>query len=190
VTSRRPCPQLKPGGPQDPAAGSWCVDPAESRASFTARIAGRAVRGSLPLTGHVVIAEPIEHSTALLAASSPEVSTGSSALDRLLAGPDFLDAAAFPEITFRTELLAWVPAGWRALGSLQVTGTEHELACQLDLHYDDTPPAGPPRFRIVSDWVIDSRWVTRRWIPGLSRRIEMTCSFLLQFRDAGALAAL
>ena len=62
------------------------VDPARSRASFRARIAGLAVRGSLPLTGHVVIA----------------------ALDRLwlLVGPSFLDVAAFPEITFRSELLA------------------------------------------------------------------------------------
>ena len=59
-------------------------DEARSRASFTARIAGRAVRGSLPLTGHVVIAEPIEHSAALLAACATRVSTGSPALDRLL----------------------------------------------------------------------------------------------------------
>jgi polyisoprenoid-binding protein YceI len=93
------------------------------------RIAGRAVRGSLPLTGHVVIAEPIEQSTALLAARGTGVSTGSPALDRLLAGPGFLDAAAFPEITFRSELLAWVPAGWRAAGRLQVKGTQRELAC-------------------------------------------------------------
>ena len=144
------------------------------------------MRGSLPLTGHVVIAEPIEHSTALLTASAPEVSTASPALDRLLAGPGFLDAAAFPEITFRSELLAWVPAGWRAVGRLQVKGTEYELACQLGLHHDDAPLEGPPRFLIVSSWVIDSRWVTRQWIPGLSRRIPMTCSFLLEPRDAGA----
>jgi polyisoprenoid-binding protein YceI len=123
------------------------------------------VRGSLSLIGHVVIAEPIEHSTALLAASATRVSTGSPALDRLLAGPGFLDAAAFPEITFRSELLAWVPAGWRAVGCLQVKGTQRELACQLGLHHDDIPMEGPQRFWIVSSWVIDSRWVTRQWIP-------------------------
>jgi polyisoprenoid-binding protein YceI len=189
VTSMRPGSQLKPGGSQRPATGSWPVDPARSRASFTARIDGRAVRGSLPLTGHVVTAEPIEHSTALLTASAPEVSTESSALDRLLAGPGFLDAVAFPEITFQSELLAWVPAGWRAVGRLQVKGTEHELACQFDVHHDDTPLGGSPRFWIVSNWVIDSRWVTRQWIPGLSRRIPMTCSFLLDSRDAGRRAA-
>jgi polyisoprenoid-binding protein YceI len=111
VTMMRPGPQLKPGGPSPPATGNWRVDPARSRASFIAQIAGRAVRGSLPLTGQVLIAKPIEDSTALLAASATEVSTGSPALDRLLAGPGFLDAAAFPEIIFRSELLARVPAG-------------------------------------------------------------------------------
>jgi polyisoprenoid-binding protein YceI len=190
VTRMTPASQLKPRVPPRPSAGSWWVDPARSRAKFTARIAGRAVRGSLPLTGHVAISEPIERSTALLAASAPEVSTGSPVLDRLLAGPGFLDAAAFPEITFRSELLAPVPTGWRAVGRLQVKGTEYELACQFGLHPDDTPLASPPRFLIVSSWVIDSTWVTRQWIPGLSRRILMTCSFLLEPPHASRLAAL
>jgi hypothetical protein len=37
-------------------------------------------------------------------------------LGRLLAGPGFLGAGACPEISFRSELLAWVPTGWRAAG--------------------------------------------------------------------------
>jgi polyisoprenoid-binding protein YceI len=79
----------------------------------------------------VLVTEPIEDSTAWLAARASAVSTGSSVLDGLLAGPGFLDAATFPEISFRSELLAWVPAGWRATGRLQVKGTEHESdACR------------------------------------------------------------
>lgn len=124
-------------------------------------------------------AEPIEDSVALLTARASEVSTGSPALDRLLGGPGFLDAAAFPEISFRSELLAWVPAGWRAVGRLKIKSAEHELACQLALH-GAGKPEGPARFQITCDWVIDSKWVTRQWIPGLSRRISMTCSFLLE----------
>ena len=190
MTRIKPGPLLKPGGPPPTATGNWRVDPARSRASFTAQIAGRAVRGSLPLTGQVLIAKPIEHSTALLAASATEVSTGSPALDRLLAGPGFPDAAAFPDIIFRSEMLAWVPAGWRAVGRLQVKGIQHELACRLGLHHEDTLLEGPPRFWIYSSWVIDSHWIARQWIPGLSRRISMTCSFLLEPQDAGRLAAL
>jgi polyisoprenoid-binding protein YceI len=166
------------------AAGRWRVDPAQSHASFAARVGGQFVRGRLPLAGRVIIAEPIEDSTACLAARTSAVSTGSPALDRLLAGPRFLDAAAFPEISFRSELLAWVPAGWRAVGRLRVKNAEHELACQFDLHPgdtrpDDVLPDDVRRIVIASNWVIDSRWVTSHWVPALSRNVMMTCSFSL-----------
>ena len=171
---------IPPAGQPRLAAGWWRVDPAHSHASFAARVAGQAVRGSLPLTGEVLMTEPIEDSTARLAARTSAVSTGSPVLDRLLTGPGFLDAGAFPEISFRSELLAWVPAGWRAVGRLRVKDTEHELACELDLHLCGTRPGGPPRIIIASSWVIDSRWVTSQWIPGLSRRVVMTCSSALE----------
>ncbi len=111
------------------------------------------------------MAEPIEDSTVRLTARTSAISTGSPWLDRLLAGPGFLDAAAFPEIGFRSELLAWVPAGWRAVGRLQVKGAEHEFACRFDLHLDDPQPGRPPRLKVASSLVIDSQWVTRQRIP-------------------------
>jgi hypothetical protein len=61
--------------------------------------------------------------------------------------------------------LVWVPAGWRAVGRLQVKNGEHELACQLDLDLPDTRPGGPQRVIIAISWVIDSRWVTSQRIP-------------------------
>src|ERR1700689_4723655 len=106
--------QVPPRGQQRLAAGSWRIDPAQSDASFTASVVGGPVRGRLPLTGRVLITEPIEDSTARLTARAGAVSTGSLVLDQLLAGPGFLDAGAYPEISFRSEFLAWVPAGWRA----------------------------------------------------------------------------
>ena len=128
MTATMPGHQFLPAGLPRLAVGSWRVDAGRSHASFAARAAGRSVRGHLPLTGRVLITDPIEDSTARLAARTSAVSTGSPLLDRLLAGPGFLDAGAFPEISFRSELLAWVPAGWRAVGRLQVKDTEHELA--------------------------------------------------------------
>ncbi len=180
MTTTTPGMQLPLGGQPRLAVGSWRVDPAQSHASFAASVVGRPVRGRLPLTGEVLVTEPIEDSTARLAARAGAVSTGSPVLDRLLAGPGFLDAAAYPEISFRSELLAWVPAGWRAVGRLQVKNTEHELACCLALHRGGTRPDGSPRILITSSWVIDSRWVTSQWVPGLGRRIVMTCSCSLE----------
>jgi polyisoprenoid-binding protein YceI len=180
VTTTTPGMQFIPGRQPRLATGSWRVDPAQSQASFTALVAGRSVRGRMPLTGQVLITEPIEDSTTRLIARAGAVSTGSPVLDRLLIGPGFLDAGAYPEISFRSELLAWVPAGWRAVGCLNVRGTEHELACHLDLRLGGTRPDGSPCIVIVSSWVIDSRWVTSQWIPGLGRRIVMMCSCSLE----------
>lgn len=180
MTTTTPGMRLPPGGQPRLTAGGWRVDPAQSHASFAASVVGRPVRGRLPLSGEVLITEPIEDSTARLAARAGAVSTGSPVLDRLLAGPGFLDAGAFPEIGFRSELLAWVPAGWRAVGRLQVKGAEHELACRFDLRLDDSQPGGPPRLKVASSLVIDSQWVTRQRIPALGRRIVMTCSVSLE----------
>lgn len=163
--------------------GSWRIDPGCSQASFTARFAGRQVRGRLPLTGGVLVKQPIGDSAARLVARASAVSTGSTVLDRLLTGPGFLDAGVFPDISFRSELLVCVPAGWQAVGQLQVKGTEHALACLLEVvqaHWRDPRPDGPPRMTIASRWVLDSRWVTSRRIPALSRRIAMTCSAALE----------
>ena len=180
MTTTTPGMQLPPGGQPRLAAGSWRVDPAQSHASFAASVVGRPVRGRLPLSGGVLITEPIEDSTARLIARASAVSTGSPVLDRLLTGPGFLDAGTYPEISFRSELLAWVPAGWRAVGLLRVKNVEHELACVLDLHLGGTRPDAPPRITIGSSWVIDPRWITSKRIPALGRRIVMTCSFSLE----------
>jgi polyisoprenoid-binding protein YceI len=179
VTMMRPGIQFKPCAQLLPAACSWRVDPAQSHALFAARVAGRPVRGRLPLTGRVLIAEQIEDSVAWLTAIAGEVRTGLPVLDRQLSGPGFLDAQAFPEISFRSELLALVPTGWRVVGRLQVKDAEHELACHFELDRASTPLDGSPQLRFTSSWILDSRWITRQWIPGLGRRIPMTCSCLL-----------
>jgi polyisoprenoid-binding protein YceI len=172
--------QVKPGEQTRLAAGNWRLGPAHSHASFAARLAGRRVRGQLPLTGQVLITEPFADSIVWLTASASAVSTGSPVLDRVLAGPAFLDAHAYPEITFQSDLLVWVPAGWRAVGRLQVKNVEHELACQFGVRLGDAGPAGAPRLIIACNWVVDSTWVTKQRIPSLGRRIAMTCSFHLE----------
>src|SRR5262245_15197584 len=74
VTATTPGIRLRPGDEPGLAAGHWRVDPALSQASFATQVAGRPVRGCLPLTGEVLIAEPIEESTARLAARTSAIS--------------------------------------------------------------------------------------------------------------------
>jgi len=62
VTTTTPGMRLPPGGQPRLTAGGWRVDPAQSHASFAASVVGRPVRGRLPLSGEVLITEPIEDS--------------------------------------------------------------------------------------------------------------------------------
>lgn len=104
-------PDLQPATLSSPdvAVGRWRVDPARSRTSFTARVAGRPLRGHPPVTGEGLATRSIEESAARLAANA-------------LIGPGFLDAGVFPQTSFRPQLLVRVPAGWQAVGQLQVKG--------------------------------------------------------------------
>jgi polyisoprenoid-binding protein YceI len=153
--------------------GAWRVDPSRSEALFTARLAGKRVRGRLPLARQAVVAAPIEDSAAHLVATTETVRTGSARLDHLLAGPGFLDAKVFPEISFRTQMLVQVPTGLRAVGQLQLKGIERTVVCELvpprHVQPDDTA------MTFTSFWVIDSTWITARLVPTLSRRIAMSC---------------
>jgi hypothetical protein len=172
--------QLKRGESAQLATGSWRLAPADSFVSFTARLPWRRVRGQLPLTGQVLVTDPVEDSRALLTASTCAVRTGSPVLDRLLAGPAFLDAHNYPDVSFRSELLIWVPSGWRAVGRLRVKNNDHELACQFGLQFGHSTPGDVPRPVVTCRWVIDSAWVSGQRIPALDRRIEMACSFRLE----------
>jgi len=160
------------------AAGRWAVDPDQSYAAFDARVAGSAVQGSLPLAGQVLLGQLAEDSSAWLTARARSLSTGLALLDELLTGPGLLDAATFPEITFRAERLTIVPAGWRAMGQLWVKAAGYPLVCRLDPAPASRQPEGPG-MTIISHWALDARWVTRKRIPGLRRRIGMTCSITL-----------
>jgi polyisoprenoid-binding protein YceI len=135
-------------------AGERSVDPVRSSASFTARVAGRSVRGRLPLTGAARISASLEESAARLVACTTALSTGSGLLDRMLVGAGFLEAEVFPEISFRSEMLVSVPSGWRAVGQLEVKGSEHPMACELAVD-----PRNP--MTITSRWVLDSTWLWR-----------------------------
>lgn len=170
-------------GPLPPVpAGSWRVDPARSSASFTSRVAGRSVRGLLPLSGAAYVSPAVEDSSAELYAETGALRTGSAVLDRVLASPGFLDAETHPRIGFRSEMLVCVPTGWRALGQLWVKGTEHPLMCELDADLRHQQP-GRPAMIITTRWVIDPTWITTQRVPMLSGRVAMNCSVTLEQVD-------
>jgi polyisoprenoid-binding protein YceI len=165
--------------------GNWRVDPSRSSASFVVGFAGRRVQGRLPLTGEAIVTPSIEDSTAELVAVTEAVRTGHDLVDGLLASPNFLDAETFPAITFRSDLLVRVPTGWRAVGQLEVKGAGYPLACELVVA-PRHPRLAAARIALTTRWVLDSTWITTQRIPGLGRRVAMTCSVELDRTDLPA----
>jgi polyisoprenoid-binding protein YceI len=143
-------------------------------------VAGRPVRGRLPVSGEASVGGSAEDCGATLVARVGELSTFSPILDRILTGPGFLEADAYPEISFRSEELIQVPTGWRAIGQLRVKGVDHEVACQLSLGSLRWQADGTPRLSATSQWVLDSTWITGQRIPGLSRRVVIAASIVLE----------
>jgi polyisoprenoid-binding protein YceI len=182
MTTATPDIRLGSHGALPVTAGGWRVDPSRSSASFTARVAGRPVRGRLPLSGGAYVSASIEDSATHLYAATGALRTGSAMLDRLLAGPGFLDAETHPDISFRSETLVCVPTGWRAVGHLRIKGTDHPLVCELDTALHDQQHA-PAAMTIKTRWMIDSTWITTQRVPMLTRRIAMSCSLALEQTD-------
>jgi polyisoprenoid-binding protein YceI len=127
------------------------------------------------------VSPAVEDSAAHLYAATGGLRTGSAMLDRLLTGPQFLDAETHPSISFRSEMLVRVPTGWRAVGHLRVKGTDHPMVCDLVADLRDSK-LGQMAMTVETRWVFDSSWITGR-VPMLARRIAMSCSITLEQTD-------
>ncbi|MFC0847571.1 YceI family protein [Streptomyces noboritoensis] len=130
--------------------GTWTIDPVHTEIAFAVRHLGVAnVRGRFDeFTGEIVLAEnPLESSvTATIQVAS--VSTAHEQRDNHIRSEEFLHAAEFPEMTFRsTGLRPGDGDGFLADGELTVHGVTRPVTLELELigfgkGYQDRPVAG------------------------------------------------
>src|SRR5688572_6600733 len=87
-----------------PTAGTFALDPAHTRVGFVARhLMVSKVRGAFTkVSGDVVIGADPAESTVNAVIPAESIDTGVADRDAHLRGPDFLDAEAFPALTFRS----------------------------------------------------------------------------------------
>ncbi|MEU4350089.1 YceI family protein [Streptomyces sp. NPDC023838] len=130
--------------------GTWAIDPVHTEVAFAVRHLGVAnVRGRFDeFTGEIVLAEnPLESSvTATIQIAS--VSTGHEQRDNHIRSEEFLNAAEFPEMTFRsTEVRPADGDGFLVDGELSVHGATQPVTLDLELigfgkGYQDRPVVG------------------------------------------------
>ncbi|MFF9898574.1 MULTISPECIES: YceI family protein [Streptomyces] len=124
------------GGNELPPPGPWTVDPAHSSVGAVAQHLGiSSVHGRFTaFSGRVEVAEDVAKSRVEAVIRADSIDTGNSMRDDHLRGPDFLDVAAHPEITYRSTGLE--PAGtdrWTVRGELAMRGVVRPV--DLDLTY-------------------------------------------------------
>ncbi|MFD9790328.1 YceI family protein [Streptomyces sp. NPDC059070] len=117
-------------------AGTWAIDPVHSEIAFSIRHLGVAnVRGRFnDFSGEIVLAEnPLESSvTATIQIAS--LSTAHEQRDNHVRSEEYLHAAEFPEMTFRsTGIRPGDGDGFLADGELTVRGVTRPVTLDLEL---------------------------------------------------------
>ncbi len=128
-------------------AGTWDIDPGHSRISFTARHLGvRKVHGHFDrFIGQVVTAEDPLRSSATATVDLDSVNTGDQARDQDLRSGNFLDAADFPAMTYRTTGVRHEGRDYIVDGELTVHGVTQPVSLRFEFAGFRPGPAGGTR---------------------------------------------
>ncbi|MEU5438642.1 YceI family protein [Streptomyces sp. NPDC020719] len=136
-----PSPESPAAGPAAAALpgytpGTWTIDPIHSEVAFSVRHLGIAnVRGRFDaFEAEIVLAEDPLESSVTAAIQIASVSTGHEQRDNHIRSEDFLHAAEFPEMTFRsTGVRAADGDGFLVDGELTVRGVTRPVTLDLEL---------------------------------------------------------
>ena len=127
------------------AASSWEIDPAHTSAQFAVKhLMVSTVRGTMgTIAGTAVFDEAdVSKSSVHATIDVTGIDTREAKRDAHLKSPDFLDAATFPTITFRSKKVESVAADkFKITGDLTMRGVTKEIA--LDVEGTPKPLSDP-----------------------------------------------
>lgn len=115
--------------------GTWKVDPAHSEISFTTRhLMITKVRGRFTTYDATIVtaADPLESSvTATIDLTS--VDTGNETRDNHLRSADYLEAAKYPTMTYRSTGVRRTAEGWAVDGELTLHGVTRSVSLDVEI---------------------------------------------------------
>ena len=116
-------------------AGTWDIDPVHSDISFTVRhLMVSKVRGRFgSFSGVVVTGEDILSSSVTASIDLDSVATGNEQRDQHVRSADFLNAAEYPTMTYRSTGVRRDGADYLVDGELTLRGTTREVPLRLQL---------------------------------------------------------
>lgn len=117
-------------------AATWVIDPSHSNITFSVRhMMVSNVRGSFATFSGSATGDPASPANAVIEATidATSIDTKDSKRDAHLRGPDFLDTAKFPSITFKSKKIAPAGAGKFAVtGDLTLHGVTKEVVLEVE----------------------------------------------------------
>ena len=159
---------------QDTATSSWTLDGAHSLVEFSAKhMMITTVKGRISdVRGAIVVDEASpERSTVEVELDAASIDTRNEQRDQHLRSGDFLNAAEFPTVAFRSRRIegarAEEGARFRVVGDLTIRGVTREVT--LDATYEGTgrDPWGGDRVSFSATTKIDRRDFGLTWNAAL-----------------------
>ncbi len=131
--------------PRPARSATWEIDPAHTSVQFSVRhMMVSNVRGQFgKVAGRVQADEAKPEATRIEATiEAASIDTNNQKRDDHLRGPDFLDAAKFPTITFTSKKVEKAgEAAWKVTGDLTLHGVTREVVLDVE---DPTGPRKDP----------------------------------------------
>lgn len=161
---------------------TWTLDPAHSSAEFSAKhMMITTVRGKIAITSATVEFDPTNPAAASVEATldAASINTGVADRDGHLRSPDFLDAATYPTLSFKSKRVEPTGANRaRIHGDLTIRGVSKPVVLEAELEgvganpFDKSERAG---------FVAETRINREDW--GLTWNVALEAGGLLVSKD-------
>jgi len=150
------------------AVGSttWKIDPAHTTVEFSAKhLMITTVKGRFSdVEGEIVISDADPSKSSVSATlKSASIDTRTSQRDDHLRSADFLDAANYPEITFRSTRITGDKSEFKVTGNLTIRGVTREVTLETTNEGSTKDPWGGDRIAFSATTKIDRRDFGLTW---------------------------
>ena len=153
-----------------PVAGTYRLDAAHSHVGFSVRhLMVSKTKGRFgDVAGTIVVGEDVLESSVEVEIAVLSIDTSDETRDGHLRSPDFLDAGAFPTITYRSTKVISSGAGtWKLEGDLTVRGVTQSVPLTFSFEGGARDPWGGARLGFTARTELDREAFGLTWNQAL-----------------------
>lgn len=157
-------------GVEVPVAGTYRLDAAHSHVGFSVRhLMVSKTKGRFgDVAGTIVVGEDVLESSVEVEIAVLSIDTSDETRDGHLRSPDFLDAEAFPTITYRSTKVISAGAGtWKLEGDLTVRGVTQSVPLTFSFEGGARDPWGGARLGFTARTELDREAFGLTWNQAL-----------------------